>query len=100
MNKKIIEHYLYNKSLKCGEKMICPICGKEFLKKQYSQAFCSTSCKDDYHNKKGDRHKPNYYRKYNMKHPERLERLKYFKDNSYYDEDDSWMMCDNPQLGI
>lgn len=92
------ERYLLNKEAKCGTLIICPICGREFKKKQYSQAFCSTKCKDKYHNDKGDRHDSSYYIRYNMAHPERLERIGYF-DNDYY-EDDSWMMCDNPQLGI
>ena len=103
------ERYKLNKQAKCGDIIICPICGKEFKKKQYSQAFCSAKCKDKFHNDKGDRHDSGYYRRYNLKHPERLERIGFRSDSyddeaAYYDDwryqDDSWMMCDNPQLGI
>ena len=71
------QRYLDNKKAKCGEVIICPICGEEFKKKQYSQAFCCTQCKDKYHNDKGDRHDVFYYSEYNRKHPERLERIKH-----------------------
>ena len=68
----------------------------KIIKKQYSQAFCCTQCKDSFWNKRGDRHKdPNYYSKYNQEHPERLNRI-----DIYTDEDDSWMLCENPILGI
>ena len=66
--------YGKNKSAKVGEILICPICGKEFGKKHYVQAFCCGKCKDTYHNGKGDRHKKGYYHKYNQEHTERLER--------------------------
>ena len=49
MNKQQTQ-YLQNKSAKCNTIIKCPICGKTFGKKQYSQAFCSTKCKDKYHN--------------------------------------------------
>lgn len=104
------ERYLANKKAKCGEMIICPICGTEFKKKQYSQAFCCSTCKDKYHNDKGDRHDSGYYRRYNMEHPERLERIginingyDYEDEAAYYDDwryDDSECWCDNPQLGI
>lgn len=45
------KQYEHNKLAKVGETIICPICGKTFVKKQYSQAFCSLSCKDKFHNK-------------------------------------------------
>lgn len=68
------ERYNTNKALKVGSVCICPICGKEFIKKTYAHAFCSNECKNTYWNKKGDRHKKGYYHKYNKEHPERLER--------------------------
>lgn len=68
-------NYEFNKAAKVGESIICPICGTTFNKKQYSQAFCCKECKDNYWNKKGDRHKDkNYQHKYNQSHPERLDR--------------------------
>ena len=42
--------YLQNKKSKVGSMITCPICGKRFFKKQYSQAFCSLHCKDVYWN--------------------------------------------------
>ncbi len=42
--------YKTNKSAKVGNIIICPICGEKFVKKQYSQAFCSLQCKDTYWN--------------------------------------------------
>jgi len=68
------EIYLINKAAKVGDNIVCPICGNEFKKKSYQQAFCSSDCKNEYWNLKGDRHKKGYYRKYNMAHPERLDR--------------------------
>lgn len=67
--------YESNKSSKTGEMIVCPICGKHFIKKSYQQAFCCTECKDAYWNNKKDRHTGGYYTKYNQKHPERYERL-------------------------
>ena len=88
--------YKINKEAKTGTEITCPVCGTKFIKKQYSQAFCCTQCKDSFWNKRGDRHKdPNYYSKYNQGHPERLNRI-----DIYPDEDDSWTLCDNPILGI
>lgn len=70
------EQYKQNKSSKVGAELVCPICGKKFVKKQWQQAFCCGGCKDKYWNDKGDRHTdPNYYTKYNQKHPERYEGL-------------------------
>lgn len=48
--------YKINKEAKIGEIIECPICHTKFAKRQYSQAFCSTSCKDRFWNSKGDRH--------------------------------------------
>lgn len=42
--------YLQNKKSKVGLMITCPICGKRFFKKQYSQAFCSLHCKDSFWN--------------------------------------------------
>lgn len=89
--------YLANKKAKCGEMIVCPICGKTFKKKQYSQAFCRTKCKDRYHNDMGDRHDSTYYDRYNLKHPKRLEYLDKLLE---YERDDSWCWCENPILGI
>ena len=69
---------LYDKSKKAkvGDEIICPVCKTTFTKRQWQQSFCCPDCKNTYWNAKGDRHKnPNYYSKYNMKHPERLERI-------------------------
>ena len=68
------KQYRANKDTKVGCYIICPICGKQVIKTQYAQAFCSNECKNIYWNKKGDRHKKGYYHKYNQEHPERLER--------------------------
>lgn len=48
--------YEKNKAAKVGEMITCPVCGEQFKKKQYAQAFCSRKCKDDYWNNLGDRH--------------------------------------------
>lgn len=42
--------YLQNKKSKVGLMITCPVCGKRFFKKQYSQAFCSLHCKDSFWN--------------------------------------------------
>jgi protein-arginine kinase activator protein McsA len=50
--------YKSNKKAKVGEMIECPICHRKFKKIQYSQAFCSSRCKDKFHNNiDGDRHK-------------------------------------------
>jgi hypothetical protein len=52
------KRYDLNKAAKVGQMICCPVCGKEFIKKQYSQAFCCLGCKDRYHNTiKGNKHK-------------------------------------------
>jgi hypothetical protein len=66
--------YKGNKIAKVGTIIVCPICGEKFTKRQYSQAFCCSACKDKYWSKKGDRHISGYYSRYNQSHPERLER--------------------------
>lgn len=63
--------YEDNKSAKVDTEITCPICGTKFVKRQYSQAFCCSKCKDEYWNAKGDRHSVGYYKKYDNKHPER-----------------------------
>ena len=107
------ETYLENKKKKVGETCICPICGEEFVKKQYSQAFCCGQCKDKYWNDKKDRHSDiNYHKNYNMKHLERLERVGIYKEDGkfgHYDEDGNfWSFeeeaiefasCENPIEG-
>ncbi len=73
MAKKKIKRYDINKSAKVGTEIICPVCGKMFIKKSYQQAFCSTECKDKYWNQK--RKDNGYFKQYNLEHPERLERI-------------------------
>jgi len=107
--------YKLNKTLKVGDELTCPICKTKFIKKQWQQAFCCGTCKDKFWNDKPDRHKdPNYHHNYNMKHPERLERVGIFQDDlgefGYYNEDDEFVsfreeyetfaMCENPILGL
>lgn len=108
--------YEANKKAKVGEEIICPICGEHFIKKQYTQAFDSVSCKDAYWNGKKDRHRDGnyYYHEYNMKHPERLERVGIYDRGDgkfgHYDEDgefwtfeqeaDFFGMCEDPIMGV
>ena len=47
---KVNDRYLLNKSLKVKADCVCPICGQHFTKRQYSQAFCCSTCKDTYWN--------------------------------------------------
>lgn len=67
--------YLENKKKKIGDVCICPICKKEFTKTHYAQAFCCNEHKVKYHNnnQRGKRNK--YFHRYNIEHPERLERV-------------------------
>lgn len=67
--------YLTNKDKKIGDKCICPICKCEFTKTHYAQAFCCNECKVKYHNDKQRGKRNGYFSKYNMKHPERYERV-------------------------
>ena len=105
MAKHIHTTYKLNKEKKVGETCTCPICGDKFIKKQYSQAFCCGHCKDVYHNKrKSDRHRPNYHKEYDMKHPERLERIMAIRqkiNDIWWEEVGQYeAMCENPILGI
>ena len=64
------------KKSKVGDDITCPVCKTRFRKVQWQQAFCCKKCKETYWNAKGDRHRdPNYHSKYNLSHPERLERV-------------------------
>ncbi len=65
------ERYNTNKTSKVGDSCICPVCGKEFTKTHYAQAFCCGKCKNDYWNAKGDRHRAGYYEEYDNARPER-----------------------------
>lgn len=73
MATKKVKRYEVNKSASVGEDIICPLCRTHFIKKSYQQVFCSTKCKDRYWNQK--RKDNGYFRKYNIEHPERLERV-------------------------
>lgn len=66
--------YEENKAAKVGETIRCAVCGTEFTKKQYSQAFCCSVCKDKFWNDKGDRHGSCYYEEYDAKDKERSKR--------------------------
>ena len=68
------KQYKANKDTKVGCYIICPICGKEVIKTHYAQAFCSNECKVEYHNKKQKGKRTKYFREYNKRNPERLER--------------------------
>lgn len=75
------EIYKLNKDKKKGDKCICPICKCEFTKTHYAQAFCCNECKVKYHNDKQRGKRNEYFRKYDMKHPERkLRRALYSMD--------------------
>ena len=67
--------YLTNKNKKIGDNCICPICKNEFIKSHYAQAFCCNECKVKYHNDKQIGKRNDYFRKYNLEHPERYERV-------------------------
>ena len=69
------EIYLTNKEKKVGDACICPICKSKFIKKHYAQAFCCNECKVKFHNDRQIGKRNDYFRKYNMKHPERYERV-------------------------
>ena len=90
MRKKVSKRqrqYLLNKDAKVGETIKCCVCGEAFVKRQYSQAFCSPNCKDTYWNaKNSNRHKDsNYHRKYNNSVSdlnERKRRIRYAVENT------------------
>lgn len=65
------ERYNTNKASKVGDVCLCPVCGNEFTKTHYAQAFCCGKCKDAYWNAKGDRHRAGYYEEYDNARPER-----------------------------
>lgn len=46
--------YKKNKNSKVGDIIICagPLCNKKIKKKQYSQAFCCSHCKDQFWNRR------------------------------------------------
>jgi ribosomal protein L37AE/L43A len=71
---KRTKQYQENKSMPVGSLLTCPVCGEQFTKKQYSQVFCCSHCKDKYWNDKGDRHDPSYYEEYDNARPERKTR--------------------------
>ena len=105
--------YKANKATKVGEEIVCPICGTKFVKKQYSQAFCSTECKDKFWNDKKKGKRNAYFHKYNMEHPERLAILGIETDGNgklghrdedgnfwtFEEEQEYWDMCDDPFEG-
>lgn len=65
--------YRENKSASVGVEVECPVCHSRFVKKYYQQAFCCKDCKERFWN--GTRKSNGYFRRYNMSHPERLERI-------------------------
>lgn len=75
--------YKINKAAKTGEEIMCPVCKETFIKKQYSQAFCCSHCKDVFWNAKcSNRHADSeYHRKYNNKAWNREERVAYAREN-------------------
>lgn len=75
------KQYKENKAAKVGIEITCPICGEVFIKKQYSQAFCCSQCKDTYWNAKGDRHANGYYEDYDNARPERRKRRVLYGSN-------------------
>ena len=86
MAKQRNKKYNDNKAAKVGQEIVCPVCGKHFIKRSYQQAFCCGLCKDKYHNQ---RRKDNgYFRRYNIEHPERLERVGIDIDKECYDAAD------------
>ena len=80
--KKKVKRYDLNKQASVGDELVCPVCGNKFTKKSYQQAFCSTFCKDKYWNQK--RKGNGYFKRYNMDHPERLERIGIDLDSERY----------------
>ena len=71
--KKKIKRYDINKAAKVGTEIICPVCGRHFIKKSYQQVFCDFMCKQSYWNQK--RKDNGYFKQYNNEHPERLKRI-------------------------
>lgn len=99
--------YENNKRAKVGIEITCPICGTKFIKRQYSQAFCCSKCKDAFWNAKGDRHRDGYYEEYDNKHPERkMRKALYARMALVNDEDfrryvmDDCDVCDIPKCNV
>ena len=65
------KEYEINQAAKVGRQIVCPTCGRSFIKKSYQQAFCCTLCKDRYLNQR--RKNNGYFRRYNIEHLDRLE---------------------------
>ena len=66
--------YRTNKNAKTGTEIECPVCHTKFKKRQYSQAFCCTRCKDKFHNRvDGDRHSSEWYAKKELQHVYKLD---------------------------
>jgi hypothetical protein len=70
---KVMGLYKDNKSAKVGTQIECPVCHKKFVKKYYQQAFCCTEHKEKFWN--NTRKSNGYFKRYNLEHPERLERI-------------------------
>lgn len=85
------ERYNTNKASKVGDACLCPVCGKEFTKTHYAQAFCCGKCKDAYWNSKKDRHRAGYYEEYDNKHPERKLRRALYSMNVLSSKDSDEM---------
>ena len=67
--------YNANKLAKVGDEIMCPVCKNTFVKKYYQQKFCCNECKVKFWNDKQLGKRNAYFHDYNMKHPERLERI-------------------------
>ena len=67
--------YITNKDKKVGDVCCCPICKSKFVKIHYAQAFCCNECKVKFHNDRQRGKRNDYFREYNMKHPERYTRV-------------------------
>lgn len=100
--------YEENKAAKVKSEIECPVCHCRFIKKQWQQVFCSDKCKNKFWNKKGDRHKPGYFFKYDKSHPERLRRMiaykarnekEYIALTEYFFNPDFRKYVDDPPIG-
>ena len=65
--------YRNNKSAKVGTEIECPVCHTKLIKKYYQQALCCKECKEKFWNR--TRKSNGYFTRYNLEHPERLERV-------------------------
>lgn len=88
--KSLKEKYNKAKSIKVGEKCICPSCDSEFIKVNYQQAFCKTktgtTCKDFYWNNVTPEKRNNTTRI----SPANKERLRYLESEQNFDDDQGW----------